>query len=593
MDLLVLTTVLGLSVTVFTAGFVLGRNPQHPVNRTFFFMGIFCCIWGAGILMRYNASTAPEALAFYSVAMFGAMATTACFARFAIIFLRDLLGGRLPPVVFVGLQAAVYATGGALFLAIPFTDFVAQGVRFAEGHPLIYTGMGFNLIVVWGVAVCLISSGMILLFRRRMAEEIQRKQALLVALSPLVPAVGFAVMELVFSATSTGRLVGESYFVVSFFAIFIAYGVHRLGLMTITPGRAAEEILEGLPDGLVLLDTMGRIRNANPAFLDLVGETPDVVVGRSIWDFIRAREGAVSGPAPSFESTTRTDMRLETRTAGGGDPVPVNATVKPVYDPREERVGTIMVFRDLRPLRRLEAELVQAEKLGSLGQLAAGVAHEMNNPLTVILGLSELGGEEIEEGRTAGHFHKIRDQVLRSKRIVSKLLQFARKSGGRTEVCDLHGILDEVTELMEMGGAVQTVSVRKIFADGPLWCECDPEQIRQVFFNILQNAFQAVDESGREGRVVVRTSRGEGTLRVEVEDSGRGIPREVLPRIFDPFFTTKDPGRGTGLGLSICHGIVTKQGGRIQARSEREAGTTLIVELGAGSPPPGDGSPDS
>jgi signal transduction histidine kinase len=243
-----------------------------------------------------------------------------------------------------------------------------------------------------------------------------------------------------------------------------------------------------------------------------------------------------------------------------------------------------------RELRETQEQLMQAEKLKSLGQLVAGVAHELNNPIGFVHANLQLLDEYIEkliEGqRTESDTTRIQEAIakllarsregtVRVKQIVMDLRTFSRMDQADLQYADLHEEIDRTLALMEPRFKGGIKIVRKYGDDIPQ-VRCYPGQLNQVFLNLLMNACDAMEN---EGIVTVSTRRSELGVVLEFHDDGPGIPAELLGRIFDPFFTTKPVGQGTGLGLSLSHGIVERHGGRIWAESQPDQGASFLLEL--------------
>jgi len=228
-------------------------------------------------------------------------------------------------------------------------------------------------------------------------------------------------------------------------------------------------------------------------------------------------------------------------------------------------------------LKHFQAQMVQTEKLVSLGQLAAGAAHEINNPLTGILGYSDLLVDDPALGeRQRVVAEKIRTLSRRIKTLVTSLLSFARRVPTERMSLDLNQVLASALHLSNLDLRGKHIQVQTDSdPDLPQMCG-DANQVLQVFFNLISNAVDALEEVGG-GKLVIRTSHSDGKLAIEFSDTGPGI--KSPQHVFDPFFTTKPVGKGTGLGLSICYGIVQEHGGRIECFNRPEGGATFVVEF--------------
>ena len=230
-------------------------------------------------------------------------------------------------------------------------------------------------------------------------------------------------------------------------------------------------------------------------------------------------------------------------------------------------------------LQRLQAQLVQTEKLVSLGQLAAGAAHEINNPLTAILGYSDLLADDPAlTDRARGTAAKIREQARRTKNLVQNLLSFARQVPPERTLLDINSVVTNAVQLraldLHSGGSRIDMQLESVLPG----VRGDNNQLMQVFFNIINNAMDAMNEAGG-GVLTIRTLRDRGNVVILFSDTGPGI-REPH-RVFDPFYTTKPVGKGTGLGLSICYGILQEHGGRILCYNGQTGGAVFRVELPA------------
>lgn len=233
-------------------------------------------------------------------------------------------------------------------------------------------------------------------------------------------------------------------------------------------------------------------------------------------------------------------------------------------------------------IKAIANRAAQAEKLTALGELVAGVSHELNNPLQIIVGYAEMAmsDESVPEHcRTISS--RIYESAIRASKIVRNLKEFARQKEPFREPLDLRQIVDKVVELLDYEFSASGIIVNKDYAEIPA-ISAEPNQIQQVVLNLLKNAHDAIVETGRgEGRVDISVYSKDKSVVLEISDTGIGIPEENINRIFEPFFTTKPVGKGTGLGLSITYGIIKAHDGNISVRSKPGEGTTFIIELPA------------
>jgi signal transduction histidine kinase len=238
-----------------------------------------------------------------------------------------------------------------------------------------------------------------------------------------------------------------------------------------------------------------------------------------------------------------------------------------------------MVARDVTKQKRMEEQLIVTDRLASIGELSSGVAHELNNPLTSVIGFSQLLMEGEVPDNMKENLATIYSEAQRAAIIVKNLLTFARKHAPVKQLTQVNTAIEGVLRLRAYEQKVNNIEVEKHFATDLPEMMMDSFQMQQVFLNIIVNAEFAMLETHNRGKLVISTEKSEDVVKISFTDDGPGISKENLKRIFDPFFTTKEVGKGTGLGLSICHGIVTEHGGQIYAQSEDGHGATFIVEL--------------
>ena len=263
-----------------------------------------------------------------------------------------------------------------------------------------------------------------------------------------------------------------------------------------------------------------------------------------------------------------------------GSIVLVEMKVNLLHDVDGQPSGFLGVTRDITERKRLEEQLQLAGRLAAVGELAAGVAHELNNPLAAIQGFTQLltARKDVDE-TLRKDLETIYREAQRASRITGNLLSFGRRHEPEKRLISVNEVVEKTLELRAHQMKVNNIEVSvELQPDLPITM-ADFHQMQQVFVNIINNAEQAMTEAHGRGKLLVKTKESGKMVQIAFTDSGPGIPEENLNRIFDPFFTTKEVGKGTGLGLSICYGIVAAHGGHIYARSKLGRGTTFVVEI--------------
>jgi len=345
-------------------------------------------------------------------------------------------------------------------------------------------------------------------------------------------------------------------------------------------------VLDAVPSGVLLLAPDGRIRFANARFETLFGlgaKTVDALEGiADLLPLIEPRfrsSAAFIAPLKSFVAGSRDSMRDELELAGHARRV-LERYARPVLGDDGQPLGWLEIYSDITHQRQIQSKLLQTEKMAALGQLVSGIAHELNNPLTSIMGYAQLALGR----RTAESPHNevtmIFEEAERARRIVKNLLFFARQAQPERTRVNLNEIIERTVPLRGYELKIENIAVRCDLAPDLPATLADPHQLQQVVLNLLVNAEQAILENRGRGRIELRTRKAsESRLAIEVSDDGPGIPPEIASRIFDPFFTTKPSGIGTGLGLSIVYGIVERHGGDVTFENLPGGGAKFTVEF--------------
>jgi len=339
--------------------------------------------------------------------------------------------------------------------------------------------------------------------------------------------------------------------------------------------REWERTFDAIPDMLAVHDGYGRLLRANLAMQVRLGGDPRMFIGKECSEVMPAIMGQAGG-CPHDEATrARHAISREMQ----GERGIFSLTVIPCFDAAGHCLYIIHVAKEITEEKHIREQLLQSEKMAAVGSLVSGVAHELNNPLSGVIGFSELLLDNQQDAKLKKSLERIRDEANRAAKIVRNLLTFARKHKPESVMVDINSVLEKTLELRAYELRVNKIKVVSDLAKGLPPTLADPNQLVQVFMNIITNAEQAMRESHGKGTLSIRTVKAAGNIRLTFEDDGPGIAPANLKKIFDPFFTTKPVGKGTGLGLSICHGILKEHGGTIDATSAVGKGTTFIIEL--------------
>jgi signal transduction histidine kinase len=368
---------------------------------------------------------------------------------------------------------------------------------------------------------------------------------------------------------------------VSLLAIGIVVGasLRRYGYFLLAPGAFTREILETLRDGVALLHPDGVIRTGNESFARLVAAGTGGVAGADVFGWL---PGLARDPAVESRG-----LELELRPSGAA-PIPVSVSASALRDEQGAAIGRVLALRDLREVAALRSRLVTSGRLAAVGGLAAGIAQEIDEPITAVRSNFE---ELRTQWRTLATGVDPRDELLaplliegaelieesgegveRVASIVREVSAFSQPGPGEFQPVNVNDLLENAVNVAALSFSIV---VERCYAELPP-VRCDAQQIKQVFLNLLLNALQAVGDFG-----VIRlvTEAQGGFVQIRVEDDGCGIPEDQIERIFDPFFTTRRSGTAAGLGLAHCYQIVRRHGGEISVTSQVGRGSTFRVRL--------------
>jgi PAS domain S-box-containing protein len=345
----------------------------------------------------------------------------------------------------------------------------------------------------------------------------------------------------------------------------------------------ARRLIDSFPDLIFVLDNAANYTFVSPRVVDILGFEPEEMREFELGSRthsedragLRAMYDEILAGRQSFASL---EVRVRRK---DGEWRRLRCHFSPLFDEMDKIDGVIISGRDVTDLKRLEEQLIQAEKLAAMGQMLAGVAHELNNPLTAILGVTELLRERapVADDATQRQLELTHRQARRAARIVQNLLEFSRPASPQKKPLDVNVLIERTLQLQDHSFKRNQIEIDYQPQHGLPAILGDGNQLIQVLLNLVTNAEQAIREVRDHGRIEIRSALEDHRIQVSVKDDGVGIAPDALPRIFDPFYTTKRPGGGTGLGLSICMSIIREHGGNLDAKPLPEGGSMFTLDL--------------
>jgi two-component system sensor histidine kinase HydH len=374
-------------------------------------------------------------------------------------------------------------------------------------------------------------------------------------------------------------LMGLILFVLGFASLYFIVVVQNYSIVNRTLDTMttyATNVVEHMPDGLISIDADGVIVTVNNRARKIFG----IKAGTIADERRELQEKLHTFARPLFNALRREKTILERKiayTPDGGESIPLSVSAAKLISEAGEDLGTVFILRDLREIKELEERVSRSERLAALGSLAAGVAHEIRNPLSSIKGFAQFFLKKNPPGSADQKYSEVMIQeVERLDRVISSLLDYAKPKEPVKEKTSFADIIDRCIALIKDDAQAKGVEVAVEIEEGIPPVPVDRDQITQVLLNIALNGLDAMQNGGR---LAIHCFMGEEekSIVVEIADTGHGIPSKELPRIFDPFYTTKKT--GTGLGLAIAHRIVENHGGTLAVKSTGKAGTTFRIVL--------------
>jgi PAS domain S-box-containing protein len=596
-------------VYMFLAVFIFLKNPSSSQNRLCAVVFLAFVLWCLGKTITHNPHI-PEAVAVYPInfVIVGAWLFSSFLLWFTLLFTEKerVLKQRWPYL---------------LLFSVPIASILSQ---WFDGNIITYVHRPFGWGLEWQKTVLarallfhflitiLLSVVFMLHFGVKSANPIKKKQARIIGTTLLFGFIFGYSTNIVVPVLTEIPFPDLAHNMALVWAIGLVYAMVKYNFLVISPAMAAENIISTMSDALFLTDPEGRIVTVNSATQNLLGygsqelEKMEIDAIFSPNCVLDSSESTVLG----YESFQNQEFELEDK---NGKCIPVSFSNSPLLGVDESLLGFVCIARDIteqkaaedavkkayKELKETQTKLVQSAKLASIGELAAGIAHELNQPLTVIRGNVQLvqrnlKGSGLEFRKLQKLFEPVERNTTRMMRIINHLRTFSRQSETDFQEVAINDIIKECFLMIGEQLRLHNIEVKMNLSDSLPKIEGNPNQLEQVFLNLIINGKDAIEDRRGPGgmhegslsrnRIEIETFRStefSNTVEIQIKDTGKGIDPKNRERIFDPFFTTKDVGNGTGLGLSISYGIVTKHKGEIDIVETNADGTKIRVLLPA------------
>ncbi|HEX3048958.1 MAG TPA: ATP-binding protein, partial [Bacillota bacterium] len=580
--------------------YVLAKNPTARLNRNCALILVSFVIWNfANSFVQYPLSK-NSALRWVSIASFGWCNFAGFSLWFALVFTKQekiLKQWYFYSIIFLF---------PVIFIYKQWTGYLINDLSI---HP-------FGWLSIWAPSIwswlfylyyfsCMaIAFFLVNTFGKNTKLTYEKKQAKVILFTGLTPLILGTFTDIILTKIKVIPLPPVGPILSLIWAGGITYAITKYKLMVLTPAYAASDILATMNDSLILVNPEGTLIEANNATLKLLGYTRNEIIDKPaailFSDEVPLFKDPESKKIPV--ATTQADYAhasIHYRTKIGEN-IPISFTDSVLRDQDHNIIGIVFVAKDMREtlrlqeserefvvekirsealqerarelqdaydkLRTIQAQLIQSEKLAAVGQLAGGVAHEINNPLGVILGFAQSITKRIPEDDPLYHpLKSIEREAVRCKKLVGDLLTFSRAGKTQAEIIDINTIIDETLSLIEIQTKVKNIEIIKEYGSGLPQITANKNQLQQVIMNLCNNAIDAMPDGGY---IIISTGNNEKRIEINIRDTGHGMTEEVKKHLFEPFYTTKEIGKGTGLGLSLCYEIIRKHQGVIEAESE-------------------------
>lgn len=340
------------------------------------------------------------------------------------------------------------------------------------------------------------------------------------------------------------------------------------------------DIVENSADAIITINAENQILSWNKGAENIFGWKSDEIIGKTIGALIPEsliKTGELMCLAYGIQHNGFVKNYSTERLTKDGLVIPVHLTESVLHDSKDTVIGRSQVIRDVSEVKKIEHQMRQSERLVTLGHLAAGVAHEIGNPLTSISSLVQLMERHSKSPNEKDQLARIRVNIERISKIVRELVDFTRPNMTKVSRVQVNDVVENAVGLLRYDERTHRVNINLDLAKDLAPIKASPDKLHQVVVNLVINSLDATKDHGDS--IWIRTSNQDGQICIMVKDNGSGMLPDVVEKIFEPFFTTKEVGRGTGLGLSVSHGIISSMKGTITVDSDPQKGTTFMIRL--------------
>ncbi len=565
--------VLSLLISLFIIVLMLPRR-QFPGGKAMIALAIFSFIWTLGFFCEAQSTTLERQLFYNNIGYIGSMFVSVSWFSFALQYIsNDKLITR-PKIILLSIIPCVTLI---LVWTNPWHNLMWSNEHLITSGPFLITAKTYGPFF-WIAAFYnyfLIVSGSIILARRLLTRShLYTGQVVSLMFAITLPLIWNILY--VFNLIPIPRK-DPTPVMFSLSGIAIVMGLMRFRLFEIVP-FAHKSIIEQLNDGIFVFDINNCLLEMNPIALKISGLKRGII-GKNLTEITSVspilKNLSPDMPEPlELEITVKEENRIyemETRI---------------MYDNRPQKIGWLIIAHDITRHKQAEKGKIELErqnaianKLASVGELTAGIAHEINNPLTAILGFTQLIMERDLPENTKADLKIILDSALRAADITRRMLLFSRQEKPIRFPCNINEIIESSLKLRSYYLEVNHIKIINELDPALPQAMADANQIQQVMINLIINAEYEMIRTNGGGILRIKTEKTDNMIRIMIQDNGPGISKENMEKLFQPFFTTKKVGEGTGLGLSVCHGIIAEHNGRIYAESEAGKGATFFIEL--------------